>query len=263
MARSARPGRRSGRGRSGSIATARPRATSARPTVASLVRWRMSGSEAAVPAAGALGHLLPAHALVTRDPGLAGELGQRHGLLVPSRRWVPAGRIRCTGSLRSSWRSRPVGSRTGWCGLVAEHEVHVAQRQRREPLLGLGLDQLAAQLRCVARQRLDRRRGDTHGHGLERRDPPPARHGSCCRRKVRLGERGALEERLGVAHEDERGVGQAHPSPGGLQQLHPASLEHRELLRDGRRRELKRLGHGGDRPALVQLAQQRRRRSSA
>ena len=71
-------------------------------------------------------------------------------------------------------------------------------------------------------------------------------------------ELGALEQRLGVADEDERGVGQPHAAArrarsSGTPGL---ALEHRELLGDGRRRELQRVGHRGDRAARVQLAQE-------
>ena len=57
--------------------------------------------------------------------------------------------------------------------------------------------------------------------------------------------------------EHERGVGQAHAAAGALEQRHARlALEHGELLGDGRRRELQRVGDGGDRAARVQLAQQ-------
>ena len=60
-----------------------------------------------------------------------------------------------------------------------------------------------------------------------------------------------------MAHEDERRVGQTHSPPRPLEQRHARlPLEHGELLRDGRGRELERVGDGGDRPALVQLVQQ-------
>ena len=75
--------------------------------------------------------------------------------------------------------------------------------------------------------------------------------------QVGLGERGALEQRLGVLDQHERRIGQAHAAAGPLQQRHAGlALEHRELLRDGRRRELERVGDRGDRSALVELAQQ-------
>ena len=54
--------------------------------------------------------------------------------------------------------------------LVAEDEVEVAERQRGQRVLGLGLDELAAQPRRVARERLDRRQGEVEGHRLEGRD---------------------------------------------------------------------------------------------
>ena len=77
------------------------------------------------------------------------------------------------------------------------------------------------------------------------------------RGEVGLGERRALEQRVGVPDEHQRGVGQPHAAAGALEQRHAGlALEHRELLRDGRRRELQRVGDRGDRPALVQLAQQ-------
>ena len=48
-----------------------------------------------------------------------------------------------------------------------------------------------------------------------------------------------------------------HAAPWALEQAHAGlALEHRELLRDGRRREPQGVGDRGDRPALVQLAQQ-------
>ena len=60
-----------------------------------------------------------------------------------------------------------------------------------------------------------------------------------------------------MADEHERGVGQADAAAGPLEQRHARlALEHRELLGDGRRRELQRVGHRGDRAARVQLVQQ-------
>ena len=47
------------------------------------------------------------------------------------------------------------------------------------------------------------------------------------------------------------------PRPGRLEQRHARlALQHGELLRDRRRRELERFGHRGDRASVVQLAQQ-------
>ncbi len=60
-----------------------------------------------------------------------------------------------------------------------------------------------------------------------------------------------------MLHQDERRIGQAHAAPGALDQWNASlALEHRQLLRDGRRRELKGVRDRGDRAARVQLAQQ-------
>ena len=56
--------------------------------------------------------------------------------------------------------------------------------------------------------------------------------------------------------QDQRGVREPHPSAGALEQLHAGlAFQHRELLGDGRGRELKRVRHRRDRASLVQLAQ--------
>ena len=141
--------------------------------------------------------------------------------------------------------------------LVAEHEVDVAERERGQRLLGLGLDQLAAQPRRLApsaRSPGSRACIATDWKAAIRARPvtvPAAAARSASAR------RGALEQRLGVLDQHERRVGQPHAAAGPLEQLHAGlALEHRELLRDGRGRELQRVGDGGDRPALVQFAQQ-------
>ena len=258
IARSATPGRRPGRTRSGSSVTASPRATSARLIVASLVRWRMSGSKP--PCSRHVRWVISSQPIpgVAGRPRLAGELGERHGVPVPARGGCRAGRTRCTGSREQFVALQARGQPPRLVlPLVAEHEVDVAERQRGQRLLGLGLDQLAAQPRRVARERLDRRQREAQRDGLERGDPPASRDGAGGRGEVRLGERRALEQRIGVADEHERRVGQAHAAAGALEQAHAGlALEHRELLRDGRRRELQRVGDRGDRPALVQLAEQ-------
>ena len=141
--------------------------------------------------------------------------------------------------------------------LVAQHEIDVAQRQRGQRLLGLGLDELAAQARRVARQRPHRRHGEIQRHRLERGDATAARHDAGGRGQVGLRERGALEQRIGVTDQHERRVGQTDAAARALKQAHTGlALEHRELLGDGRGRELQRVGDRGDRPALLELVQQ-------
>ena len=141
--------------------------------------------------------------------------------------------------------------------LVGQHEVDIAERERRERLLGLGLDQLAAQVGRLARERPDRGDGDAEADGLERGDPAAPRDAPGGGGELGLGEPGALEQRIRVAHQDERGVGQPHAAPGRLEQRQPRlALEHGELLGDGRGRELERVGDRGDRAARMQLVQE-------
>ena len=84
-----------------------------------------------------------------------------------------------------------------------------------------------------------------------------ARDGAGDGGEVGLGERRALEQRVGVLDERQRRVGEPHAAAGALEQPHAGlALEHGELLGDGRGRELERVGDGGDRAALVELAQQ-------
>ena len=54
--------------------------------------------------------------------------------------------------------------------------------------------------------------------------------------EVGLGERRALEQRVGVLDERERRVGEPDAAAGALEQAHAGlALEHGELLGDGRR----------------------------
>lgn len=141
--------------------------------------------------------------------------------------------------------------------LVPEDEVDVADREGRQRLLGLGLDQLAAQPWSVVSERFDRWQREADRNGLEGRDAPAAGDGPGRRGEIGLGERCALEQGIRVGDQDEGGVGQPHATTCAGQQLHPGlAFEHRELLGDGGWRVLQCVGDGGDRPALVELAQQ-------
>ena len=141
--------------------------------------------------------------------------------------------------------------------LVAEHQVEVAERQRRQRLLRLGLDQLGSQLWCLGSELLhggQREVSATDWKVAIRRAPGDRARGGG---EVGLGAGRAIEQRVGVADQHERRVGQPHAATRLLEQRHAGlALEHRELLRDGARRELERVGDGGDRPPLVQLLEQ-------
>ena len=214
--------------------------------------------EAAELPAGPRGHLLPGRAGVAGRPDRAGELGQRHRARVPARDRMALGQdevdrvaVQVVAVDAGGPRERQV------LPLVGQDEIDVAERERGQRRLGLGLDELAAQAGRVARERVHRRGGQAQRDGLERRDPPAPDDAARGRRELGLGELGPLEQGLGVADQDERRVGQADAAPRPLEQRHAGlALEHRELLRDGRGRELQRVGDGGDRPPLVQLVQQ-------
>ena len=77
--------------------------------------------------------------------------------------------------------------------LVADHEVDVAQRERRERLLGLALDELTAQRRCLGREPVHRRQREPERDRLEACDPRPAGDGAGRGRQLGLGDRGAFE----------------------------------------------------------------------
>jgi hypothetical protein len=141
--------------------------------------------------------------------------------------------------------------------LVAEHEVDVAERERGQSLLRLELDQLASEPRRVARERPHGGQRQAQRHRLEAGDPGAPGHRSGGRRELGLGHGRAVEQRLGVAGEDERGVGEPHAAPRALEQPYARlALEECQLLGDGRRRELERVGHRRDRPAVPQLPEE-------
>jgi hypothetical protein len=195
---------------------------------------------------------------VAGRPGLVRELGQRHGAVVTLERRVGLGQDdvdRVAQQLVALQARRQVARLV--LPLVGEHDVDVAERERRDRLLRLGLDELAAQARRVAGERLDRRDRELEHHRLEAGHARPA--GDCAGRggQVGLGERGALQQRVGVLDERERRVGEAHPAPGALEQRHARlALEDRELLGDRGGRELQRICDRGDRAARGELAQQ-------
>ena len=148
--------------------------------------------------------------------------------------------------------------------LVAEHEVHVAERERGQRGLGLGLDQLAAQPRRSSRSRSIAGIASliaTDGKAAIRPRPLTVRAAAARSASARAARSSSA---VGVLDEHQRRVGEPDVAADPLEQLHARlALEHRELLRHRRRRELQRVGDRGDRPALVQLAQQPERRSSS
>jgi hypothetical protein len=209
------------------------------------------GLEAAELAAGAPCHQLPCHARMPGGPRLVVELGERRVAEFVRQREVH-------GVVEQLVALQPAGQPQRLVlPLVAEDEVDVAERERGERLLGLGLDELGAQPRRGGPQGRHRRDRELERDRLERRDARAAGDRPGGGGQVGLGPGGAVQQRLRVAHQHERGVRQAHAAPGLLEQRDAGlALEQRELLRDGARRELERVGDRGDRPALVQLFEQ-------
>jgi hypothetical protein len=172
------------------------------------------GLEAAVLAAGAQRHLLPAHARVAGRPRLVGELGERDGLAVTARRRMAGREDEADGVVQEVVAAQPGrDAPRPVAPFVADDEIDVAERERGQRVLGLGLDELAAKPRRVAGQRLHRRQRDAQRDRLEAGDPRAPGHRARGRGEVRLGPRGALEQRARMCDEDERRVGQAHAAP--------------------------------------------------
>ena len=143
--------------------------------------------------------------------------------------------------------------------LVGQHEIDVAERQRGQRLLGLGLDELAAQLGRRAGEVPDRGHGEAERDGLEGGD---ARRGPATRPAAAAASSASARSArsssaLGVPDEDQRGVREAYAAARALQQRDTGlALEHGQLLGDGGRREAERIGDRGDRAARVELVQQ-------
>ena len=197
---------------------------------------------------------------MARRPRLSRELGRagQRGAAGAGRDDPPAARAAPGRSTGRAGRRRG-GSARGWC-------CHSSPRTRStspsasagRACSGSDSTSSQSQVRRVGRELAHRRgsRGAARRTGRPRSAPRPAtRPGRCG--ELGLGQRDALEQRLGVRGQDERRVGQAHAAPGALDQRDAGlALEHRELLRDRRGRELERVGDCGDRAALAQLAQQ-------
>ena len=107
--------------------------------------------------------------------------------------------------------------------LVGQHEIDVAQRERGQRLLGLGLDELAAQAGRLARERVHRRGGQAQRYRLERRDPPAPGDAARGRRQLGLRELGAVEQRLGVRTSTSAASVRRTPRPARSSSATPAS----------------------------------------
>ena len=141
--------------------------------------------------------------------------------------------------------------------LLRDHEVHVAEPQRRQRVLGLGLDQLALQLRVARLERPERRDHERVRAGLEARHADAARDVAGRARQIGLGRLQARDHRVGVAGQPVAGLRELHAAADALDQPDAGvALERGELLGDRRGRVGERLGDGRDRAARGELAQE-------
>ena len=105
-------------------------------------------------------------------------------------------------------------------------------------------------------QRGDRGRGELGQRGREARDPHRADDALRVGRDVGRRRLELREHEVGVADEHLGGAGEAHAAAVALEHgLADLALERGELLGDGGRREVQRVGGGRERPLLGDLAQ--------
>ena len=213
------------------------------------------GLEAAELAAGAARHLVPAEAGVAGGPRVPRQLRQRHGLGVPAR-GRDGGRAGRAGRGRScsSWRSTPSGRLRGWC-CHSSPSTRSMSPSASAGSASSGSSSSSSQRRRgrVAAQRLHRGQREPQRHRLEPRDAgaPGDRPGGRGQVGLRDAPRAPAAPPRGRPAPAPASVRRT-PAPGALEQPHARlALEDRELLGDGRRRELERVGHRGDGAALA------------
>ena len=250
-----RPGAGPGATSSGSSVTASPRATSARLMIASLVRWRMSGSKP--PSSRQVRSVISSQPISAWPAVHASPASSASGT---ASRWRRASRVAwragrgAPGPRSRSWRSTPAGQRAA-AGAATRRPAR--GRRRRAPARAAHCSGSAStssqrRPRRVARERLHRRQGEAQRDGLERGDArrgpvtvPAAAARSASASAARSSSASAWS--TSTSAESVRRT----PRPARSSSAHAGlALEHRELLRDGRGRELQRIGDGGDRPAL-------------
>jgi hypothetical protein len=207
-------------------------------------------------AAGALDHVVPRRAGLAAGPLVVAQVGERDPLLargrVPDRNREHE-RVAAQLALLECRVARP----RGVVVLLGEHHVDVAQAQPGQRVLGLGLHEIAVQLRMAGLERPERRDHERVGRRLERGHAHAARDLAGGPREVGLGRLELGDDRVGVADEPAAGLRELHSAPDALDQPHAGvALERGELLGDRRRRVGERLGDGGDGAARGELAQQ-------
>jgi hypothetical protein len=141
--------------------------------------------------------------------------------------------------------------------LVHDRQVEPSQDQLRLGLDGLPLDDFDVERRVLDGERGQRRRQEAHARRLEGAHAHQPAHLAGRRLEIGLGAVQLLRQHLGVPHERVRGLGQADAAADPLEELDAhLLLEAGELLGDGRRRVVERVGDRSDRAPMLELAQE-------
>ena len=199
-------------------------------------------------------HVVDRPADVHADPRLAGQLVEPQPA-APGER-VPRRQHDVERLAQQRYHGEPRGRCRGGA-LVAVGDDHVVVGGQHGYVRWGHVDVAAAQVDVRKRGHPPQQSGQQHpGPGREQRHPhltarqaaQPVDRGLC------PGQRG--EHLLRLGHQRLAGGGEAQPAAGRLGQRHPDLRGQRpQLLRDRRRRERQRGGHGRHRPAVRQLAE--------
>jgi hypothetical protein len=141
--------------------------------------------------------------------------------------------------------------------LLGDHEVDVAEAQRRQRLLGLRLRELAVERGVPLLQRPEGRDDERVRRRLEGGDAQPAGDLPGRLREIGLGCLQARQHRVGVDDKTAARLRELNAAADALEQRHAGiALEGGELLGHGRGRVGERLGDGRHRPASRELPQE-------
>ena len=135
-------------------------------------------------------------------------------------------------------------------------EVGLAELQRRQRVLGLELGEQDLGARMAGGEGGHRPRYERCRGGREGGQAHAAAHVAVAGGELGLGRLELGQHALGAPDEQPRGGGEGHAPSLALEQCHPdLALERGQVLGDGGGRVAERLGRGGDRAALGELAQ--------
>jgi 1-aminocyclopropane-1-carboxylate deaminase len=191
---------------------------------------------------------------LSAGPGALGEVGEPH--LARRRERVIAGKHEAQLVLKEVFAVEGrVGDRSRVV-VVSEDQIEVAEPQRGQGLLGVGLDDLDLERRVIVPKPVEGRCQQCERGRLERGDSEPTMRGPRLRCEFGLGVVKCGEDAVRMGREHAAGVGQPNAATDPLEQCGARlPLQLGQLLRDGRGREGQRFGDGSDRPSRLELAE--------